>query len=223
MHTMPHEVLISLNKPIFVHDGRKITKTHGAIVRSDFLHKTRCDGNVISICLESESYFGQEIEKLFYFENILSFDNPLVQKLSRYFNEYLSSYYSESDMKAFLITTLSGKQRIELLNNKVRSDERMENVVNHLKLYCLNNAIDFSELQKIASLSESRLIHLFKKEIGITIRKYILWCRIKEALKLMAGGHNINQAAKKSGSSDSAHFNRTFVSMFGINPSQLLK
>jgi AraC-like DNA-binding protein len=72
-------------------------------------------------------------------------------------------------------------------------------------------------------VSESRLIHLFKKETGTTIRKYILWNKLQQAIKFHLLGNSLKQSASLSGFTDAAHFNRVFVSNYGINPSSMLK
>lgn len=79
-----------------------------------------------------------------------------------------------------------------------------------------------SELADIACLSPSRMQHLFKQQIGIPVRKYILWTRLRHVLELALGGTPLTTSSHQSGFSDSAHFSRTFRSMFGLAPSLLL-
>lgn len=72
-------------------------------------------------------------------------------------------------------------------------------------------------------LSESRLAHLFKEEVGVPLRKYLLWKRLISALKIILNGNNLTQAAHQSGFSDSSHLSRTFKSNFGLNLSKIFK
>lgn len=72
-------------------------------------------------------------------------------------------------------------------------------------------------------LSESRLIHLFKEQVGIPIRSYILWLRITEAIKLIVQGTPFTTAAHQTGFTDSAHLCRVFKQMFGMKLSDLFK
>jgi AraC-like DNA-binding protein len=72
-------------------------------------------------------------------------------------------------------------------------------------------------------LSESRLIHLFKEQVGIPIRRYLLWLRLVAAIEQALEGISLTTAAHNAGFADSAHLSRTFKQMFGITPSYLLK
>lgn len=75
------------------------------------------------------------------------------------------------------------------------------------------------DLAALAGISESRLQHLFKAQMGIPIRRYVLWMRLRNVIKKSMSGASLTEAAHDSGFSDSAHFTRTFKAMFGIPPS----
>ena len=73
-------------------------------------------------------------------------------------------------------------------------------------------------------LSESRLRHLFRERVGISISSYVLWTRMKLALReMLAGKTSLADAAHAAGFSDHAHFTRNFRRMFGVPPSLLVK
>ncbi|MCP3923826.1 MAG: AraC family transcriptional regulator [Desulfobacterales bacterium] len=78
-------------------------------------------------------------------------------------------------------------------------------------------------LMNLVNLSESRLSHLFKEQTGIPVRRYILWIRLTGTFKSVIEGKSLTEAAHIAGFSDSAHFTRTFKSMFGVTPSTYLK
>lgn len=72
-------------------------------------------------------------------------------------------------------------------------------------------------------LSEGRLVHLFKQQVGIPIRRYLLWLRIIHAIENLFANVSLTTAAHNAGFADSAHFTRTFRRMFGVTPSELFK
>lgn len=78
------------------------------------------------------------------------------------------------------------------------------------------------DLAQTINLSESRMQHLFKQQLGIPIRRYLLWMRIRLVLEQAIAGVSLTEAAHQSGFADSAHFSRTFKAMFGIAASSFL-
>jgi len=60
------------------------------------------------------------------------------------------------------------------------------------------------DLTRIAHLSESRLQHLFRDQVGVPIRRYLLWHRYLTALSLLADGASVTRAAHAAGFADSA-------------------
>lgn len=101
-------------------------------------------------------------------------------------------------------------------------DSRIQNILNILQT-SIDTKQTLSELAKQAFLSEGRLTHLFKLQIGIPIRRYLLWVRINKAVEHIANGQTLTDAALNAGFADSAHFTRTFGKMFGMNPSFIFK
>lgn len=67
------------------------------------------------------------------------------------------------------------------------------------------------------ALSESRFLHLFKEQMGIAWRPFLLWRRILCAVNLLIAGESATHAAYVAGFSDSAHLSRSFRAMFGMS------
>ena len=80
-------------------------------------------------------------------------------------------------------------------------------------------------VKKIAEsvfLSESRLTHLFKKEVGIALKSYILIRKMEHAYRLISLGENVTRAAMESGFSSSAHLAYTCKSLTGVSITNVL-
>lgn len=68
-------------------------------------------------------------------------------------------------------------------------------------------------------LSESRISHLFKENIGISIKRYLVWSRMKNALRyLLTEETNLKKAAFEADFSDQAHLSKCFKSILGKKP-----
>jgi len=78
------------------------------------------------------------------------------------------------------------------------------------------DAITAATAASVACLSESRFSHLFVEETGLPFRTYVLWRRLMKAVERRSLGESLTEAAHQTGFSDSAHFSRTFLRMFGI-------
>ena len=78
-----------------------------------------------------------------------------------------------------------------------------------------------AELAARVGLSASRFTHLFTEQVGIPLRRYVLWSRLRVAITLVQGGDDLTGAAHGAGFADSAHLTRTTREMFGLPPSVL--
>jgi AraC-like DNA-binding protein len=72
-------------------------------------------------------------------------------------------------------------------------------------------------------LSESRLRNLFKNVTGVSLHRYIIWNKITLAITRIMNGATVAEAAMSCGFSDSSHFHKMIIQMFGISPSQFIR
>ncbi|MEQ8945965.1 MAG: AraC family transcriptional regulator [Balneola sp.] len=103
-----------------------------------------------------------------------------------------------------------------------QKDDRIEKVINFISQNS-DKPITTKRLSEVAMLSESRLLHLFKENMGLPIRNYILWYRLKIVITQIMKGKTLTQSAYEAGFSDQAHMTRTCVKMVGVPPSTLSK
>jgi AraC-like DNA-binding protein len=78
------------------------------------------------------------------------------------------------------------------------------------------------ELSAEAGLSESRFLHLFRDEVGTSLRRYRLWVRLVAAGTAVATGKNLTTAAVDSGFASPSHLADRFKTTFGLSATQLL-
>ena len=74
-----------------------------------------------------------------------------------------------------------------------------------------------------ACLSPSRFAHLFKQQVGLPFRRYMLWRKVTRAMFAVGREGTIAAAAHAADFADAAHLTRTFYQMFGIPPSLLMR
>ena len=100
-------------------------------------------------------------------------------------------------------------------------DPRVEEAITHIEQLA-EKRISARELAARVVLSEGRFAHLFKDEVGVPLRRYLMWVRTLDAISLAREGRTLTEAAHAAGFSDSAHFTRTFRRCFGVSPKRAL-
>ena len=216
LHSNHAVKVIVAEQPVSVAYNKKLFTAHGLIIKSDTIHKIKPhEGLVISIYIDPESILGGYFHNLFKNVSVLKFESSVALNLFKFLSAS-SNHITEEQIKTRIQKHLLPSPGMPTI------DERIDQITRVIK-GSKDCSIKFSDLLDLCSLSESRLIHLFKKEVGITIRKYTLWCRTLRAITAMSSGMTIKQSAKTAGFTDAAHFNRTFVAMYGITPSLMIK
>jgi AraC-like DNA-binding protein len=97
--------------------------------------------------------------------------------------------------------------RIELAAKQIREDPA--------------TAVSAREFAAAAGLSESRFLHLFRREAGTSLRRYRMWSRLVLAGTAVAAGRNLTTAAADSGFASPSHLSDTFKTTFGLSATQL--
>lgn len=82
--------------------------------------------------------------------------------------------------------------------------------------------ISLDEAAATACLSPSRFAHLFRQQVGLPFRRYLLWRKLTRAMLVIGRGCSISTAAHEADFSDAAHLTHTFHRMVGIAPSVLM-
>jgi AraC family transcriptional regulator len=83
--------------------------------------------------------------------------------------------------------------------------------------------ISIDAAAEMAFLSPSRFAHLFKQQVGLPFRRYMLWRKLTRAMLVIGRGETISTAAHEADFSDAAHLTRTFHQMVGLAPSLLMR
>lgn len=112
-----------------------------------------------------------------------------------------------------LVDSLIGKSPISALPNDALVWQTITNIRRSL-----DGPIKLAALARAVHRSPSRLAHRFRQTTGVSVRRYVLWCRLRIALDAALCGSNLTEAAHRAGFADSAHLSRTFRSMFGVAP-----
>ena len=82
--------------------------------------------------------------------------------------------------------------------------------------------LSLKRMAAIAGLSDSRLMHVFTRSVGIPPRPYILWLRFQRAHVEIMMGATLTEAAHRAGFADAAHLSRITKRMSGATTKALV-
>lgn len=83
--------------------------------------------------------------------------------------------------------------------------------------------ITVSGLAEAVGLSESRLRSLVQRQLGCNLARYLRWVTAWKTAELWRPGITYTEVAHAAGFHDLSHANRTFVELFGMPPTRVLK
>jgi len=101
-------------------------------------------------------------------------------------------------------------------------DPRLEKALERIRALD-EQTLPAQELASTAALSISQLERLFSGSLKLSVRRLVLWQRLRVALQRALGGASLTEAALAAGFADSAHFTRSVRHQFGLSPGAALR
>lgn len=216
------QIGIGLNKSFKLHFADKCNDCRAIIIAPDQPHQFdgRDDRHIIILIDPETTVAHQLVNKYLQDCDIEALDFGLVEPFVKKLQTCIEKEHTCKQAREIcdnIVYAFSGP-----IQKIINTDHRIQKVFEILALLP-EKKMSTKTLSDLVCLSESRLIHLFKEQAGIPIRRYILWLRLIEALKLIFQGVSFTTAAHQVEFADSAHLSRTFKKMFGMKLSNLFK
>lgn len=208
------EFIFGLEKPFdFYTNDAELKNIYGVLIAPDVVHQfIGNNSEYLFLFLEPELLQSKEIMDFYHLQSFKTKElNSLTRKVNT--NEILNFSFFYENLKI----------PISITPTKHISDERINQITDFIYNNLDSDQLKSKMLANQIHLSESRFLHLFKEQVFLPVRKYILWCRIQKALIQIKKSNNFTSSAYSAGFSDSAHFSRTFFKMFGVSPSAIFK
>lgn len=200
-------------------DGDWVEKT-GLLITPNYFHECNAKNvHIFSLDIDPESALGEWILKhQLNGQKVIDF-SP--ESKESFFFEDLSRKIENKEWNE-IRTIIERFFLFQQTYESSQKDDRIENVLNFISQN-INKSITTKKLAEVAFLSESRLLHLFKEKMGLPIRNYILWFKLKIVITQISEGNSLTKSAYEAGFSDQAHMTRTCVNMIGVSPSTFSK
>lgn len=145
------------------------------------------------------------------------------QKCSGFSGEFAFDHVEEAALAQLPADEASAQQWLNLAAppSPRRVDHRILEAVGRITANP-STAPGSRRLAADVGLSESRFLHLFRRETGTSLRRYRLWMRLMRAGVAINAGRSLTEAAVEAGFSSPSHLADRFKSTFGLSASQLL-
>ena len=214
------QLIIDLNGEFELYsDSKGHEKFKAVLISSDFPHECITgDDTMLILNISPESRVGINLKTGYLAGNgYKAIENEFTPGFVK---ELMSLINAEINEKSIVAATERFLNKLSGTESPTPIDGRIKLALTLLK----KNEWDVITVKDIANsvfISESRLIHLFKQQVGLPIRKYILWLRLVKAIQYSLQNNNITKAAIAAGFSDAPHFNKTLKRMFGLNLTNL--
>ncbi|MEG0881834.1 MAG: AraC family transcriptional regulator [Janthinobacterium sp.] len=105
---------------------------------------------------------------------------------------------------------------------QVLADARLQRALDQVDAL-LSGKVSAAAVAGAAHLSLSQLERLFSAQLGLPVRRLVLWRRLRLAIRFILLGSTLTQAAHGAGFADAAHFSRTMRSLFGVRADRSLR
>jgi AraC-like DNA-binding protein len=200
--------------------GGSWTTTEAALLASGSLHELDGQGRTqANLYVEPESRLGRELASKFLGLGSLGLlPSAAFAQQCRRLLALARRRASASEAWALYAAVTGLLRGVELPHPVV--DERVTQalrIFHALEEKCLSAR----DLAKQVFISESRLSHLFSEQLGIPIKRYLLWLKVVAACERVNSDDNITQAAQAAGFADGAHLTHSLRRLLGVSPRTL--
>ncbi|MDE5728863.1 MAG: AraC family transcriptional regulator [Clostridia bacterium] len=211
------QVFLSLDEPLQVTVENEQISGKCVIVNKNVRHIFTCGNKIrLSVLIEPSSNFAKELIKKID-GDFLIFDDDLdrIQQKAAALTDTNDKQQYKDFIKVFA-DNLGVKRNSKVL------DERISELLAILQnCDCYDHTIE--NFANSVCLSSSRLSHLFREQIGIPLKSYILFHQLEKAFTALLNGANITDAAMLAGFDSPSHFSATVKKWTGMPVSASIK
>ncbi len=213
------KLLVALDSSLLIETERRSIRGRAGIIAPDVSHATWAEGRVLGVLLDPRTDEARRIRHGLLAEHpVVKLADPWVAAhlpRLRNFATHPRSAGTATALVRAIATSLSAAEP------PPPRDARVTAALDYASAHT-QDPIRLGDLARVACLSPDRFAHLFRDEMGVSVRRFVLWLRVRRANKLVLGGASLTAAAHAAGFTDSAHLSHSYRQLFGVSPSTLL-
>jgi len=127
---------------------------------------------------------------------------------------------NQQDLCAWISTALNEFIELVYSSQDAKKMTQIRPAINYIDAN-YDKPVNLAEIARASHLSVSRLAHIFKEQMGITIIDYLTSVRIERAKQLLlATDQNCTEICFQVGYNNQSYFTRTFKAFVGMTPRQ---
>jgi two-component system response regulator YesN len=143
----------------------------------------------------------------------------MLEKNLAYVNKVMQ-INNQEDLCAWISTALNEFIELVYSSQDAKKMTQIRPAINYIDAN-YDKPITLAEIAGVSFLSVSRLAHIFKEQMGITIIDYLTSVRIERAKQLLlATDQNCTEICFQVGYNNQSYFTRTFKGLVGMTPRQ---
>ncbi len=213
-HLASH-LIISLEGSLKCDIQGVFSENAGVCIASDVPHTVYAEtGDMLLYLFDTTCILSDQMhEKYLHEESFCTLDTALVNELREIWK---NNSADTADRKML--------ERCGLLQNRNSGkDERITAILDFLQNTETISDDIMDQLCSTVCLSQSRLSHLFKQQVGISLHRYLALDKMKKGYIYYRKYGNVTDAAMRAGFDSPSHFAATCKRMFGISFSEIMK
>ncbi|MEN6575163.1 MAG: helix-turn-helix domain-containing protein [Phycisphaerales bacterium] len=145
--------------------------------------------------------------------------NTMLEKNLAYVNKVMQ-IETQEDLCAWISAALNEFIELVYSSQDARKMTQIRPAINYVDAN-YDKPITLTEIARASHLSVSRLAHLFKEQMGVTLINYVTEVRIERAKELLLGtDQSCTDICFQTGYNNQSYFTRTFKSVAGTTPRQ---
>tara|TARA_R110001592_G_scaffold33835_1_gene116837 strand:+ start:700 stop:1569 length:870 start_codon:yes stop_codon:yes gene_type:complete len=224
-HTDPHlhntlQLVFDIDKSFKLKDAKSDWTTYtSAIINDSHLHQLDSRGSIqLFIYIDKDSRLAKALVAKYLSDcHMADLLGTGIKKLGRdFFKKLLVKNGCRELFKGcqIILNHLIGIEPQPPIDNRVQMaiDFIVEKPVRQFKVGAIADHV---------CLSESRLRHLFKKQVGQPIQNFILWMKVVDSLNLVLKGKELADVVIETGFWDGSHMNKSYKGLLGITPGSI--
>ena len=127
---------------------------------------------------------------------------------------------NQEDLCAWISTALNDFLELVYSSQDGRKVRQIRPAINYIDAH-YDGPMTLAEIARASHLSVSRLAHLFKEQMGVTLIEYVTSVRIERAKALLLGtDQSCTEICFEVGYNNQSYFTRTFKALVGMTPRQ---